>query len=142
MPADPFDILLTVDPSGTPVSVPLMLVKPKDGGKQYTISEVGAPPPIRISELEASFRDYPAEVESIWAQSNFEDGLGFRLWDPENPGGYDQVGGNTATFIASGPHKIVPGPQRKTTGTVNSNIAPSGWVDFAGKTYLVQTAKN
>jgi len=39
MAADPYDVKLTQDPTGTPIEIGLMLVKPKGEGKQYAITE-------------------------------------------------------------------------------------------------------
>lgn len=55
MPADPFDIKLTIDPAGTPTEIGLMLVKPEKQPKQYLITEVD-PPDQHLDWVQRDFR--------------------------------------------------------------------------------------
>src|SRR3989304_10238072 len=92
MSADPADLKITIDPPGSPTEVFLMLVKPKNEPKQYTISEVGGPSALRTSE-EARYSDYPPEVEAVASQRDWRGGLGQR-WQPEDgPAGFSSAAG-------------------------------------------------
>src|SRR4030042_4376154 len=99
MAADPYDVKLTQDPSGTPVEIGLMLVKPKDGQKQYVITEA------------------EQGGEKDWVQRDFRGGM---VGDTELQSGTNQYASGNNFIAEPRTGYLYSGPNFEEASTVGS----------------------
>src|SRR4030042_201514 len=119
MPADPFHVKLTQDPTGTPIEIGLMIVKPKDGQLQYVITEA------------------EQGGEKDWVQRDFRGGL---VGDTELQSGTNQYASGNNFIAEPRTGYLYSGPNFEEASTVGSaDLSIFGGCSHDGVS-LVQTS--
>jgi len=132
MAANPYDVKLTQDPSGTPVEIGLMLVKPKDEGKQYVITEVDSGE--EVEWVQRDFRGGMVGDRVLQTNTNqYSSGRNF-IAEPRSGHLFSGPNFQEATSVASADLAIVGGCAHDATSAVQIYLVNNGdvYVSDAG----------